>query len=100
MAMSNPNQSTGSAASDAAVALAEASAAAGTAVARVGYQLTTEALKESGAATVFPLLVVELTAVAEGLAAYAATDVAALAATVEATAAAELAAAQWNPTSP
>lgn len=97
--MSSPNQSTGSAASDAAVALAEASAAAGTAAAQIGYQLTTEALKESSAATVFPLLLVELTAVAEGLAAYAATDVAALAATVETAAAAELAAAKWTPKS-
>lgn len=91
--MGNPNQAPQSAAGTA--ALAEASAAAGTASARLGYQLTTQALKESGAVAVFPLLLLELTAIAEGFAAYAATDTAAKLATVAAEAALTEAAAYW-----
>lgn len=63
-------------AASAAVQLAEASAAAGTATARLGYQLTTEALDESTAAAVFPLLALELGAIAESYVAYIAVDLA------------------------
>lgn len=62
--------------SSAAVALAEASAAAGTASARLGYALTTKSLDESTAAAVFPLLALELTAIAESFVAYIAVDAA------------------------
>ncbi|MBI2517095.1 MAG: hypothetical protein HYV95_09275 [Opitutae bacterium] len=93
--MGNPNQDTQSAAGTAALALAEASAAAGTAAAQLGYQLTTQALKESSAVAVFPLLLLELTAIAEGFAAYAATDAAAKLATATAQAAVARGTAYW-----
>lgn len=93
--MGMPNPDTTSAAGSAALALAEASAAAGTASAQLGYQLTTQALKESGAVVVFPLLLLEFTAIAGGFAAYAATDVAARFAEARVKAAADEAAAFW-----
>ncbi|HTQ31594.1 MAG TPA: hypothetical protein VMI53_10325 [Opitutaceae bacterium] len=95
MAASTPTNDTPS--GDAALVLAEAAAATGTASAQLGYQLTTQALQASEAAAVFPLLMVELTAIAEGFAAYAATDADALAATDAAQAAAEAGAAYWSP---
>jgi hypothetical protein len=98
--MGNPNQETQAAAGSAALALAEASAAAGSAAARLGYQLTTQALKESSAVAVFPLLLLELTAIAEGFAAYAATDAAARLADAQAQAAAARGAAYWTGSSP
>lgn len=55
-----------------ALAAAEASAELGVTVAQLGYGLTLKALKESTAAAVFPLLLVELGALASGLAAYVA----------------------------
>lgn len=79
-----------------ALAAAQAAAAAGTAAAELGYALTTRAVEESDAVAVFPLLAVELAAIAGGLAAYAATDVAATAAEATATAAAAAAAAEWG----
>lgn len=55
---------------DAALALAESAAAAGTAAGQLGYTLTQKALQSSSAAAVFPLLLLEGTAVATGFAAY------------------------------
>lgn len=62
----------------AALATAEASAATGVAAAQIGYRLTTQTLNAQAdeAVTVFPLLLLEFTAIAGGFAAYAATDVA------------------------
>lgn len=74
----------------AAVQLAEASAA----TARLGYQLTTEALDESTAAAVFPLLALELGAIAESYVAYIAVDLAWEAAQVSAGIALQAAAAR------
>lgn len=62
----------GTAAAAVAVAAAEAAAALGSAEAELAYQLTTQAVKEQAAA-VIPLLVLSLTSVSEGLAAYTAT---------------------------
>lgn len=93
--MGIPNQAPQPAAGTAALALAEASAAAGITAAQLGYQLTTQALKESGAVAVFPLLLLELTAIAEGFAAYAATGAAADLANAAAQAASAEAAAYW-----
>lgn len=58
-----------------ALATAEASAASGVANARLGYQLTTRTLDANvqEAATIFPLLALEGSAIVEGLAAFAAT---------------------------
>jgi len=72
----NPTTTGTPPAASAALAAAEARAATGTAAARLGYQLTTEALKKSEAATVFPLLLLELTAISDSFTAYAATDAA------------------------
>lgn len=55
-----------------ALAAAEACAELGVTVARLGYGLTLKALEESTAPAVFPLLAVELGALASGFAAYAA----------------------------
>lgn len=93
--MAAPTPQNSPIAGDTALALAETAAAAGTASAQLGYQLTTQALKASEAAAVFPLMMVELTAIAEGYAAYAATDADALAAAVTAQAAAEAGASYW-----
>ena len=84
------------AAASAAVALAEASAAVGTAAAQLGYTLTTKALAESTAAAVFPLLAVELAAIGEGFAAYIAVDAAAKVAEAAAEAGARAAALHWR----
>lgn len=85
--MSNADSSQSPAVS-AALAEATASAAAGVAAAEVGYQLTQESLKESGAPAVIPLLLVEFAAIAAGFTAYAETtakwQVAKLAAEVDA----------------
>jgi predicted hotdog family 3-hydroxylacyl-ACP dehydratase len=58
-----------------ALAAANASAAEGVASARLGYQLTSQTLNASAeeAATIFPLLALEATAIAGGFAAFAAT---------------------------
>ncbi|MBS0661095.1 MAG: hypothetical protein JSR82_22985 [Verrucomicrobia bacterium] len=56
------------------VAAGEAAAALGTAQGQLGFQLTLKALDASTAVAVFPLLLVSLGAVAEGLAAYLATE--------------------------
>lgn len=63
--------------SAASLALAEASAASGTTAAKLGYLLTRKALAQSTAATVFPLLALELTSIAESYAAYSAVELAA-----------------------
>ena len=81
-------------AASAAVALAEASAAVGTAAGQLGYTLTTKALDASSAVAVFPLLALELAAISEGFAAYIAVDAAATVANTAAAAEAR-AAAQW-----
>ena len=59
-----------------AVAAAEIAASAGIAAAQIGYRLTTQTLNASvdDAATVFPLLLVEVTAIAGGVTAYHAVD--------------------------
>ena len=83
--------------SAAAVALARASAATGVAASRLGYQLTQESLKESGAPSVIPLLLLEFSAIAAGFTAYAETtanwELARLAAEVNA----EAGARHWEP---
>lgn len=83
----------------AAIATAEAAAALGVSSARIGYQLTNQALQESGAVAVFPLLLVELAAIGESFAAYAATDANARIAEANAHASAARADARWNPSS-
>lgn len=69
----NTTTNAGSAASGAALALANASAAAGVAGAEAGYALTQKAVTESGAPAVLPLLLLEFAAIAAGFAAYAET---------------------------
>lgn len=57
------------------VATGEAAATLGTTSGKLGFQLTLKALDEDTAIAVFPLLFLSLAAIAEGLAAYVATDV-------------------------
>ena len=84
-------------AASAAVDLARASAALGTASARLGYELTTKALDESSAAAVFPPVLLEVTAIAESFAAYALVDLAWEAAQVAAAVELDAASARWSP---
>lgn len=98
--MDNPVSSPPSAAGAASLELAEASAAAGVVAAQLGYTLTTEALKESAAVTVFPLLLLEITALGEGLAAYGATSLGAAAATAQVKASLAAGTAHWRAPSP
>ena len=67
-------------AAQAALAKGEAAADMGVASGKVGYTLTKEALDESTAPSVFPLIGVSAAAITEGCVSYRATDVAALAA--------------------
>ncbi|MBA3849523.1 MAG: hypothetical protein C0502_05935 [Opitutus sp.] len=84
-----PNSSS---ATEAALAIAQASAASGVISARTGYLLTQKSLEKNTAVVVLPLLALEISAIAEGFAAYAST--AALAKIATATAAANAAAGQ------
>jgi hypothetical protein len=90
------NSATSGASDEAALATAEAAAAVGVAAGQLGYQLTTKALQESSAAAVFPLLLLEFTAIAGGFAAYAATEAAARLADANAQASATRGAAYWG----
>ena len=82
--------------SSAAVAAARASAAAGAASAQIGYELTQQALKAGQAPLVFPLLALELAAIAAGFTAYIATGAAWKLATNRAQADAARAAGWWS----
>lgn len=81
-----------------ALATAQASAATGVANARLGYQLTTQTLDANvqEAATIFPLLALEGSAIVEGLVAFAATRTAWRQAQLEAKAEFARAEAEWQ----
>ncbi len=93
----NTATTAGSAASGAALALATASAAAGVASAEAGYALTKQAVTESGAPAVLPLLLLEFAAIAAGFTAYAETTAAWEVAQASAKVAAEAAELTWGP---
>jgi hypothetical protein len=79
-----------------AIATAQAAALAGETSAQIGYILTTKALAEETAIAVFPLLLLEATAILDSLAAYAATQPAWAAATATVTQSASSAATYWD----
>ncbi|MBA4136071.1 MAG: hypothetical protein C0518_01990 [Opitutus sp.] len=83
-------------ATEAALATAQASAASGVLAAQAGYLLTQKSLAKDTAVLVLPLLALEAAAIAEGFAAYAATNALAGVATLDAAANAAAGRAYWE----